>query len=176
MLWCLTPLSTTCQIYHGGHVSYFGEGNWCKRIRSPSCWKALANFITYCCIEYTSPWAGFELTTLVLIGTDCRVVVLSYNRLVRKDMDVNDTLTQTNVKPWRLYCCSTLTLNSSITGIAHTLILVWNVPYSAVELYCLLLSINPTFAHLCHLMFLMYILLFSRYRATNTVFIPLLLF
>jgi hypothetical protein len=28
-------------------------------------------FITYCCIEYTSPRAGFELTTLVVIGTDC---------------------------------------------------------------------------------------------------------
>ena len=27
--------------------------------------------IIYCCIEYTSPWAGFELTTLVVIGTDC---------------------------------------------------------------------------------------------------------
>jgi hypothetical protein len=23
------------------------------------------------CIEYTSPWVGFELTTLVMIGTDC---------------------------------------------------------------------------------------------------------
>ena len=23
------------------------------------------------CIEYTSPWVGLELTTLVLIGTDC---------------------------------------------------------------------------------------------------------
>jgi hypothetical protein len=28
-------------------------------------------FITYCCIEYTSPRAGFELTTLVEIATDC---------------------------------------------------------------------------------------------------------
>jgi hypothetical protein len=27
--------------------------------------------ITQCCIEYTSPWAWFELTTLVVIGTDC---------------------------------------------------------------------------------------------------------
>ena len=25
----------------------------------------------YCCIEYISPWVGFELTTLVMIGTDC---------------------------------------------------------------------------------------------------------
>ena len=23
------------------------------------------------CIEYTSPWAGLELTTFVVIGTDC---------------------------------------------------------------------------------------------------------
>jgi hypothetical protein len=32
-----------------------------------------ANFITYCCtcIEYTLPWAGFKLITLVIIGTDC---------------------------------------------------------------------------------------------------------
>jgi hypothetical protein len=29
------------------------------------------NCITQCSIEYTSPWAWFELTTLVVIGTDC---------------------------------------------------------------------------------------------------------
>ena len=23
------------------------------------------------CIEYTSPWSGFKLTTLMVIGTDC---------------------------------------------------------------------------------------------------------
>jgi hypothetical protein len=33
--------------------------------------KTLINFITYCCVEYTSPWMGFEPTTLVVIGTDC---------------------------------------------------------------------------------------------------------
>ena len=27
--------------------------------------------VTYCCIEYTSLWKGFEFTTLVVIGTDC---------------------------------------------------------------------------------------------------------
>ena len=35
------------------------------------CRKSLTNFITLCCIEYTSPQTGFELTTLVVIGTDC---------------------------------------------------------------------------------------------------------
>jgi hypothetical protein len=33
--------------------------------------KSLTNCITKCCIEYTSPWMGFELTTLVVISTDC---------------------------------------------------------------------------------------------------------
>ena len=28
-------------------------------------------FITLCCIQYTSSWAGFEVTTLVVLGTDC---------------------------------------------------------------------------------------------------------
>jgi len=27
--------------------------------------------LSQCCIEYTSPWNGIELTTLVVIGTDC---------------------------------------------------------------------------------------------------------
>ena len=40
--------------------------------RKPQTWrKSLTNFITQCCIEYTSPWARFKLTTLVVIGTDC---------------------------------------------------------------------------------------------------------
>ena len=32
--------------------------------------KSLTNFITYRCIEYTSPWAEFELTASVVIGSD----------------------------------------------------------------------------------------------------------
>jgi hypothetical protein len=27
--------------------------------------------LSQCCIEYTPPWMGLELTTLVVIGTDC---------------------------------------------------------------------------------------------------------
>ena len=33
-------------------------------------WQTLSHTL-YCCIEYTSPWAGLELTTLVVIGIDC---------------------------------------------------------------------------------------------------------
>ena len=35
-----------------------------------TCRKSLTYFITYCCIQYTSPRAGLELTMLVVIGTD----------------------------------------------------------------------------------------------------------
>jgi hypothetical protein len=41
-----------------------GENHW----PFSSHWQTL---IKQCCIEYTSPWTGFELTTLMVIGTDC---------------------------------------------------------------------------------------------------------
>ena len=49
-------------------VSFNGGGNRSTRIKPPICRKSPTNFITYWCIEYTS---GFELTTLVVTGTDC---------------------------------------------------------------------------------------------------------
>ena len=50
-------------------VSFLGGGKRSIR-RKPQTWhKSIANFITKCCIEYTSPLAGFEPTTLVVIGT-----------------------------------------------------------------------------------------------------------
>jgi hypothetical protein len=52
-------------------VSFTGGGNQRIRRKLPICRKSLTNFITSCCIEYTSPLTGLELTTLVIIGTDC---------------------------------------------------------------------------------------------------------
>ena len=49
-------------------VSFTCGGN---RRKLPTCRKSLTNFITYWCIEYMLPWTGFELTTLVVIGTNC---------------------------------------------------------------------------------------------------------
>jgi hypothetical protein len=57
-LLCLMPFSTIFQLYHG------------RNKRKPLTCKSLTNFITYCCIEYNSPWLVFELTTLVVIDTD----------------------------------------------------------------------------------------------------------
>jgi hypothetical protein len=66
-LWCLMPLSTIFQFV----VSFIGRGNRSTQRKPLTCHKSLTNFITYCCIEYTSPWTGLKLTTLVLIGIDC---------------------------------------------------------------------------------------------------------
>jgi hypothetical protein len=65
-LWCLKRLSTIFQV-HG--ISFISGGNQSTRRKPPTC-KSLTNFIACCCIEYTSSWAGFELTTLVVICTD----------------------------------------------------------------------------------------------------------
>ena len=51
-------------------VSFIGGGKWSTRRKPSTCRKSLTNGITLCCIEYTSAWTGFELTTLVGISTD----------------------------------------------------------------------------------------------------------
>ena len=51
----------------------FGHCVICSSIYS--LWSLLWYFqtllITLCCIEYTSPWTGFKLTALMVLGTDC---------------------------------------------------------------------------------------------------------
>ena len=66
-LWCLTPQ----------YVSYimgvsFIDGRYWNTWRKPTtCRKSLTNFITSCCSECTSPWTGYELTTLAVIVIYC---------------------------------------------------------------------------------------------------------
>ena len=52
-------------------VNFISGVNWSTLRKPQTCRKSLTNFITYYCIEHTSPWTGFALTTLVVIDTDC---------------------------------------------------------------------------------------------------------
>jgi hypothetical protein len=51
-------------------VSFIGGGNRSIQRKPPTCRKSLTSFITWCRIDYNSPWMGFELTPSV-IGSDC---------------------------------------------------------------------------------------------------------
>ena len=50
-------------------VSFIGGGNRSTRRKPSTCRKSLT--LTYCCIDNISPGTGFELTTLVVIVSDC---------------------------------------------------------------------------------------------------------
>ena len=65
-LWCLTLLSTIFQLYRGGQFDRWKPDYPEKTTDLPQITDRLHHIKWY-----TSPWASFELTTFVVIGTDC---------------------------------------------------------------------------------------------------------
>jgi hypothetical protein len=68
-LWCLMPLSTPFQLYRGDQFYWWRKPEYPEKTADlPQVTVKLYHILLY---EYTLPWTGFELTTLVVIGTDC---------------------------------------------------------------------------------------------------------
>jgi hypothetical protein len=79
LLFCETCDSVFCTQCAGGLMVFNTTFNNISVI-------SLTNFITYCCIEYTSWWTRFELTTLMVIGTDCTESCKSNNHTITTTM------------------------------------------------------------------------------------------